>query len=143
MMRRTTVPAGLALGFAVTALAAPAFAEGQFESYMANWLPGISTRTWTDANKDNVSTTFSAKQCTFETGVSTKSITMELNRLDTWTPDEHYGNKDLACTSANSLKTASWGDHGAGKFNFTLKKVNGSDQSYGGHVGAKYVRVTY
>jgi hypothetical protein len=142
MNLRRTVPTAVA-GLVLAAFAAPAFAEGNFTSSMTNWLPGNETRSWDDKNQDDVATTFGAKQCSYDTQQSAANITMELNRNDTWTPDEHYGNKTLVCTSTSAVHTVSWGDKGKGNFDMTLKKVDGETTSYKGRLSAKYVHVTY
>lgn len=144
MIRRRSIPATLAATFVLSALAAPAFAENSFESSISGWLPGVETRDWDDANKDDVSTRFAAKQCDYDTaGQDVKNITMELNRNDTYTPDEHYGDKLVACSPYSSLTTVGWGDHGKGNFDMTLKKVDGQTSPWQGRLYVTYVKISY
>ncbi len=140
---RRTVPAALALTIGLAGLASPAFAEGSFTSHMSGWLTGLSTRSWDDANSDDNSTTFGAKGCSYETGDAVASITMELNRNDTWTPDEHYGNKKVTCTPTSATHTVGWGDKGKGNFDMTLKQIDGSTVSKWGHLYVDYVKIAY
>lgn len=124
-------------------VSAPAFAEGGFTSYMKDWLTGIETRGWDDSNADNASTTFAAKKCRYETGRSTKNIAMELNRNDTWTPDEHYGDRKVKCRKGSKFHRVGWGDRGEGNFDMTLKKIDGKVKSDGGKLTVKKVRIRY
>lgn len=120
----------------------PAFAEGSFTSSISAWLTGIETRAWDDNNNDDVSTRFGAKGCFYESGIAVGNITMELNRNDTFTPDEHYGNKTVACNNS-SVTTVGWGDKGSGNFDMTLKKINGAVVSTGGKLNVNYVKISY
>ncbi|MBA3783143.1 MAG: hypothetical protein H0X12_15005 [Nocardioides sp.] len=68
---------------------------------------------------------------------------MELNRNDTFTPDEHYGEKTIACTPTSSLTTVNWGDKGKGNFDMTLKKIDGETTSSKGRLNVNYLRIGY
>lgn len=126
----------------MTVMAAPAFAEGGFTSSMSGWLTGLETRDWDDQNNDNASTRFGARDCSYDTGRDVDDITMELNRNDTFTPDEHYGNKLVSCNNS-TVTTVGWGDKGKGNFDMTLKKIDGEVTSCCGRLNVDYVRVSY
>jgi hypothetical protein len=143
MYVRRSLPTVFACAVAVLAIAAPAFAEGKFESHMNGWLTGHETRDWTDRNEDDTSTSFGAKGCSYEAEHAVKNITMELNRNDTFTPDEHYGGKLVTCTPKSALHTVAWGDKGKGDFDAALRKVDGSKSPSWGRIDVEYVVVKY
>lgn len=142
-MKRKSIPACIAIGTALVGIAAPAFAEGSKSTYMFGWLTGLETSAWDDNNRDNVGTKFAAKDCSYDTRQPVKNITMELNRNDTWTPDEHYGDKTLVCTPTSALHTVNWGDKGAGNFDMTLKKIDGQVTSTKGKLNADTVKISW
>lgn len=143
-MLRRVLP--MAAGLAAVALAAPAFAEGSFESYFSAVHTGFDTRSWNDNHNDSNSTTFAGKNCSY-TGIPTyerrpSSFAMELNRNDTWTPDEHYGEKTVPC-SGTTQYSVSWGEKGAGNFDMTLKKISGASSGYPSTLNVAYVKIAY
>ncbi len=142
MFSRKRAIASMALTVVVSSVAAPAFAEGGFDSYMSGWLTGIKTRNWNDNNTDAASTSFAARACSYQTGRDVASIAMELNRNDTYTPDEHYGEKTLSCNNS-TLTTVAWGNPGKGNFDMTLKKIDGQVTSYNGKLDVTQTRIKY
>ena len=143
-MNRRALP--LAAGLVAIAVAAPAFAEGSFESSFSGVHTGFDTRSWNDNNNDNAATSFAARNCSY-TGIPTyerrpSSFAMELNRNDTWTPDEHYGEKTVPC-SGTTQYYVSWGDKGAGNFDMTVKKIDGVSSGYISTLNVNYLKIAY
>ena len=127
-------------------IASVAHAEGSWASSFSGWLTGSKTRTW-ENKKNNANNILDMKQCQFTTesvggGLKAKSVHMELQRQDTWTPDENYGQKKLNCTAANKIVSGNWGKRGKGKFNYVLRKVNGTVYSQD-HLHCKFIRAKY
>lgn len=127
----------------VVLAASPALAEGEIHSSISGWLPGKETSDWNDKHTDADKTTLQNNRCSSDTGNNVTSLTWELNRNDTVTPDEHYGNKKLTCTATSAATTASWGERGKGNFDATLKQVNGYSPSPVGAAYSKNVNIRY
>ena len=124
-------------------LAAPVAAEGSFTSSFSGWLPGLSSRTWQDTDRDAASTQIKLGGCRAESNLSLGvNFRVQLTRETPWyLPDENKGRKDFACSAAS--KTNSWGRVPQGSYHFTLTHVNGSDYSSVGKVKASTVVVSY
>lgn len=125
------------------AVAIPAAAEGSFSSSFSGWLPGKSSRTWTDNNRDASSTLITLGGCRAESN-ATISVTfrVQLTReTPFYTPDQNKGRKDFACSG--SAKTGNWGRQSSGSYHFTLTHVNGQERSPYGKVKASTVKVSY
>jgi hypothetical protein len=106
MRMNKLVGSSLAAAVMVVVAASPALAEGDIKSSISGWLPGKETRDWNDGHTDSDKTTLQNNRCSSDTGNNVSSLTWELNRNDTATPDEHYGNKKLTCTATSAATTA-------------------------------------
>lgn len=144
MLTRRMLP--LAASLVIAAVAAPAFAEGSWSSSISGANTGFKTRTWTDANSDDKSTTFGGSDCTYDTMPwyedRPDNFTTKLIRYDTWSPNENYGNKTITC-KGTKFYSVSWGDKGKGKFGLTLTKIDGSEMMGKGRLNVKSVKATY
>ena len=136
----------LALTFMTVPMASAANAEGQWTSSFSGWLPGMKTRVW-ENKANNASNRLEMKKCTFTTeraggSLTANSVHMELQRRDTWTPDENYGQKKMNCNKSNTLVKQDWGKRGKGRFSYVLRKVNGTvnapDHLHCGFIRAKF-----
>ena len=109
-------------------IASPAFAEGSFSSYFRGWLPGTSSRTWSDQNRDADATRITLGGChAVSSGAVPITPQLQLTRETPWyLPDDNRGRKSFECWSQPSV-TQSWGRQPSGTYHFTLTKVNGSD----------------
>lgn len=106
--------------------AAVASAEGSFNSTISGWLTGISSREWQDNNKDAVSTAVTLGGCSFMGSSGFSTATLQVSKRNGLLPDANKGQKDLACSKSAS---GSWGRPEAGKYRFTLVKLNGNNGS--------------
>jgi hypothetical protein len=140
--KRTVVAAVLGLVL-VGVMAVPAAAEGSFSSSFSGWLPGKSSRTWSDDNRDANSTLVTLGGCRAESNTAIRvTFRLQLTRETPWyTPDQNKGRKDFACSSRSV--TGNWGRRSAGSYHFTLTHVNGQASSPYGKVRASTVRVSY
>ncbi|MFE0778480.1 hypothetical protein [Streptomyces sp. NPDC058861] len=119
-LRSITVAAGV---LALVAAAAPAQAEGNFSSYIDDWLAGNNeSRRWTDKNTDAVSTSVAFRSCSTYPG-SFYSVSPAVYK-DVFGPDEHKG------TKTNYCGTSTWGDLASGSYYFRLELINGGATGY-------------
>ncbi|MFG2774693.1 hypothetical protein [Streptomyces sp. NPDC048350] len=119
-LRSTTVAAGV---LALTAVAAPAQAEGSFSSHISSWIAGSNeSRRWTDRNTDGTSTSVAFGGCSTEPG-SFYSVSPAVYK-DVFGPDENKG------TKTNYCGTSSWGDVASGDYYFRLELINGGATGY-------------
>lgn len=104
------------------------YAEGGFTSYMYGVRVGFTSRTWTDKNLDNVSTSVTFGGCT-------KSVSIGLFRGAT-----RVSGATFNCQ--NATLRASFGDLPAGDYKFKIERINGST-STNNTVNVSYVGVAY
>ncbi|TLQ42050.1 hypothetical protein [Streptomyces marianii] len=88
--------------------ATPAFAEGSWSSYIANWTSGKESRRWTDRNSDAVSTSVAFPGC------STDSNRFSAAQVKLW--KDVFGPDDDQGTRTNYCNTVSWGDKVSGTY---------------------------
>lgn len=112
MIPQLTSRAGFAAGVVLVALgiAAPAYAEGDFNSYMNDWSDGDKSRTWQDLNSDGDDTHVTFRDCTREFRAY---IVRERFGPDTTVADEW-----INCRSYNDAVRA--GDVAADHYHFDI-----------------------
>lgn len=99
--------------------------EGGWTSYLSNVKAGFDSRSWTDRDNDNNSTTITLSGCTV-TGHPelAPNVVVRLWRERTG-PDEKVGvDKSFACRTES---TKTWGHVSAGTYHFEILKVNNSN----------------
>lgn len=120
-------------------VATPAGAEGGFASSISDARTGFNSRTWTDRNSDNVSTTVRFDRCEVTgDGVEPDRAEVQLTRIIPVLPDQNRGRKTLNCDFS---ATGSWGDQPASDYRFAIITINGS--SSGRTLDVARVEVTY
>lgn len=126
----------------VVGLAQPAFAGGGFNSSMTDWLPGNSSRSWSDSVPDANNTYISLDRCRLKSSAS-YSVTLRLQltkETPFYLPDKNLGRRDFACHGRKVQQ--SWPAQVGGSYHFTLTHVNGSEQAPDkvsvAHVGVVY-----
>lgn len=104
-----TATAIAALAFGV---AAPALAEGHFDSYLSGWYEGRESRQWIDNNLDNTN-----GRATFS-GCNKNDFRITIYKED-FGPDTNVGSETMQCkTSADAVYA---GDVPKDEYHFTLK----------------------
>ncbi|WP_034087955.1 hypothetical protein [Streptacidiphilus albus] len=121
------------VSFTAALIAAPAYANGGFNSYISGWGTGHNSRTWTEGN-DTVATSVALSGCS-ASGAKFANVTLQLSQVHSLTPDTDEGHK------VNYCRTSSWGRQSAADYRFAVVDINGSD--YGLQVSAKGVSVQY
>lgn len=134
---RVTILAAVAL---MLGMAPIAWAEGSWPSYIHGAMTGSDSRTWTDQDVDDISTTVRFDDCLdinhpFETPSAEVQLTRE---TPWWQPNVSRGRRTLHCVASAS---GSWGDQAEGDYHFTITKING--RSSGGRIDVDYVLVRY
>ncbi|MFR0577614.1 hypothetical protein ACLUWG_04060 [Bifidobacterium apri] len=114
----------------ILAGAAPAFAEGSFNTSMTGVRPGFNSRVWNKRVNDHTSTTVHLAQCSNPYGFTT----LELRRVISMLPDQSKGKITLRCNNG----TANWGAQSTGDYKF---RVTSTPDNASMSVGS--VTVTY
>jgi hypothetical protein len=140
-VRRTIAAAGLGI-LTILGAALPAAAEDGFNSTMTDWLPGVSSRTWSDRNADRNSTDITLGGCRARSNPTIRvTVRIQLTLEKPWyQPDQSKGRKDFACSTGTVVRR--WGSQERGRYHFTLTHVNGQEDSPH-KVSASTVKVRY
>jgi hypothetical protein len=106
----------VAVGAIVLGAAAPAFAEGHFQSFMTNWDNGHTSRSWEDLNLDGSDThaTFAAG-CTLEFRATI--------RKENFGPDTNMGDEWIDCGDYTDAVRV--GDVSADDYHFDISDMSG------------------
>ncbi len=122
------------VSFTAALVAAPAYANGGFTSYISGWGTGHNSRTWTEGAHDTVDTSVALSGCS-ASGANFSSVTLQLSQVHSLTPDTDEGHK------VNYCGKSSWGRQSGADYRFAVVDINGSD--WGLQVSAKGVSVQY
>lgn len=133
---------GLAAVVLVLGFAQPAWGGGGFNSSMTDWLPGNSSRSWSDSVKDDNLTYISLDRCRRKANPGL-AVTLRLQltkETPIYKPDVNLGRRDFACHGTKVQR--SWPRQVGGSYHFTLTHVDGREQAPDkvsvAHVGVVY-----
>ncbi len=93
-------------------LAAPALAEGHFDSYLSGWYADHESRQWVDLNLDNTNGRATFSNC------NKNDFRITIYKED-FGPDTNVGSETMQCTSSADAVYA--GDVPKDEYHFTLK----------------------
>ncbi|MYU25175.1 hypothetical protein [Streptomyces sp. SID8352] len=124
----------------VLAGAIPAHAEGSWTSSMSAVRTGFDSRTWSDKNSDNVSTTIGLSGCNNGgLGAAVSNTELQLTReTSIIQPNENRGRYTYKCSSSDSH---AFGVQPSGSYHFTVTKIQGSASGY--YLSVNSVSVKY
>lgn len=122
-------------------LAGTVLAEGSWDSWMQDVLPGFESRSWEDKNLDAVSTSIRFDGCRDSVPGTDPNdwASAKLMREIPWWPDENLGNKFFWCWNSD---TNFWGDVPASWYHFTVTDRSGPDELWN-NLDVSFVRVVY
>ncbi|MFI2214899.1 hypothetical protein [Streptomyces sp. NPDC020141] len=130
-IRRTMRSATVGVALLSLASVTPAYAEGDFETFIDGWTLHQESRRWSDRNADAASTSVSFSGCSTDGSSGFNSAQLKLWK-DVFGPDEDHG------TRTNTCNRVYWGDKSAGSYYFSLWGL-----SSGGVLNVKTVKVYY
>lgn len=125
----------------VVGVAAPALAEGDWDSYFTNWSVGANTRQWYDNNGDNVLTSAKVRDCTYNWAYG-REMNFKLLRYDAWTPDENMGTRDYNCVWGTEERDY-YSDVARDDYYLKLNEINDTDGAGWMKASADFIRVWY
>ena len=136
--RAATALAGTVVAGSVFA-AAPAFAEGSWNSSLSSVAIGKSSRSWQDSHRDNVKTTTTFSGCRMTgnaSGFSSATVTLYDERG--LLPDQNMGSKTNRCGKSD------WGVMSrSDRYHWTISKLNGASYENILRLSVSSIRQTY
>lgn len=109
------IVAGLVTALAVSMFAAPANAEGHFETSVSGVSDGFRTRGWVDRNIDGYNTEITAATCLNDPHGSPGKVEMTLRRELSMKPDPDLGSRSLN-KCYGGWDRGGWGRQAAGNY---------------------------
>ncbi|MFD3513629.1 hypothetical protein [Streptomyces sp. NPDC058657] len=119
--------------------AVPANAEGKRSTYISYWSTGQESSRWQDNNTDASITAVKFSNCTAPSSPGKRASALISLRKDVVGPDPHRGQSGDVCTGIGKR----WGDESAGKYYFTLDRINGTQGPGNFHLDANPVEIWY
>lgn len=121
-------------------LAGPVLAEGSWQSFISNALPGFDSRTWTDRNVDAANTTIRFDTCRDSVANGNNDwAQIALMKMNFAWPAENRGEIVLFCFVS---ATGNWGRQPAADYQFELKARSGPNENWN-NLDVGFVRVSY